>query len=403
MKKILNKIQNKTLIKGLNYDGEKIDVIVKNETIVEVNKVEKGSNEDYKHYIIPGFIETHTHGGYNFDWSYGSIEESKAFLNKVAFFEGVTSVVGTTITTKKETIRKTLHNLSPLVNEHINGATFIGWHIEGPFISKEKKGAHPEEYIVPVTIDLLDEYLKGHYHDIRIITEAPENGSIEATEYLSTNGINPFVGHSLAGADLVKEHIKHGLKGVTHFNNAMVKYGTEGDSLAQYAIKSDDLYIEFINDGVHNSKDLAKQIREDKPHDKLMLVTDSLHVKGLKDGIYPGINWDIYKRDGAAYTPTGILNGSTYQMIKGFQDWINTFNTSIEEAVMITSTNQAKLLGLKKGKIEVGYDADILLLDKNYNIVKTFVNGKLVTEDKKADEILKINNFENKSKLEGNK
>ncbi len=396
MKNLLKKIQNKTVIKGLDFDDNKINVVVKNGVIAEVNKIDKGNEEDYQNYIIPGFIETHTHGGYNFDWSYGSLEEAKAFLNKVAFHEGVTSVVGTTITTKKETIRKTLQNLSPLVNESINGATFIGWHIEGPFISKEKKGAHPEEYLLPVTIKNLDEYLKGHYHDIRILTEAPENGSVEATKYLSMQKINPFAGHSLASADLVKKHIANGLKGITHFNNAMIKYGTEGDSLAKYAIKSDDLYIEFINDGVHNSKDLAKQIRHDKPHDKLMLVTDSLHVKGLKDGVYPGINWDIHKKDGAAYTPTGVLNGSTYQMINGFRDWINQFDASIEEAVMITSTNQARLLGLKKGKIEVGYDADILILNKDLIIEKTYVNGKLISEDKKADKILKINEYEEK-------
>ncbi len=363
-------------ILGYNQFDEKIKVIIKNKKIEDVVKLDKDFDVPNQ-YIIPGFIETHTHGGYDFDWISGDEQKMHNFLYNVAKNEGTTSIVGTTITTDKDKIKNTLNKLSKYVNKDINGANFIGWHIEGPFINEEKKGAHPPEKMVKLTIDNINDYLKDHLKDIRIVTIAPELSDWEAIKYLNDNNVISFAGHTMATKDDVVDNIKNGIKCITHFNNAMIKYDTEGDSLAKYAISSNDLYIEFINDGIHNSKELAKLIKEKKPKDKLILITDSLHIKGLEDGTYPGPNWNIIKRDGAAWTPEGILNGSVYTMNQAFKDWVNKYNTTLNEAVLATSTNAANLLKIKKGKIEKEYDADILLIDKNnLDIIKTIVLGK---------------------------
>ncbi len=366
-------------IKGYDQFHKKIKLVIKEDKIDEVIYLSK---DEYvpSQYIIPGFIETHTHGGYGFDWISGEKEGMKNFLLNVAKNEGVTSVVGTTITTDKDKIKNTLSKLSKYINSsEVDGAKFIGWHIEGPFINKEKKGAHPPEKMVKLTINNIRDYLGENLKDIKIVTIAPELSDVEAIRYLKENNIISFAGHSVATKDDVVNNIDNGIKCITHFNNAMIKYGTDGDSLAKYAISSDELYIEFINDGIHNSKELALKIKEQKPKDKLILITDSLHIKGLKDGIYPGPNWDIIKRDGAAWTPEGILNGSVYTMIEAFKDWVTKYNSTIDDAVLATSTNAAKLLNLKKGKIQKGYDADILLIDKKtLDIKSTIVLGKKI-------------------------
>ncbi len=364
-------------IYGYNQFNKKIKVTIKDTKIKDVIFL-KENEEVPEQYIIPGFIETHTHGGYGFDWISGDVEEMKNFLFQVAKNEGTTSVVGTTITTDKDKIILTLKNLSKFIDSNeIKGSNFVGWHIEGPFINSEKKGAHPLEKIVKLTIENINKYLGEYLEYIKIVTIAPELSDKEAVEFLNKNGIISFAGHCMASKDDVLKNINNGLKCITHFNNAMIKYGTHDDTLAKYAISSDDLYIEFINDGIHNSKELATKIKELKPKDKLILITDSLHIKGLDDGVYPGPNLDIIKKDGAAWTPDGVLNGSTYKMIEAFKDWINNYGATINEAVLATSTNAATLLDLNKGKIEKEYDADVLLIDKKtLDINKVIVLGK---------------------------
>ncbi len=363
-------------IYGYDQFERKIKLIIEDNKIGNIIFLDD-SEPVPEQYIIPGFIETHTHGGYDFDWISGDEEKMKIFLHNVAKNEGVTSVVGTTITTDKDKIINTLNNLSKYVNQLNNGATFIGWHIEGPFINKEKKGAHPPEKMAKLTIENIKAYLGSHLDTIRIVTIAPELSDVEAIQYLLQNNIISFAGHTMAKKDDVLNNIKNGVKAITHFNNAMIKYNTDGDSLAKYAISSDDLYIEFINDGIHNSLELANVIKDQKPRNKLILITDSLHIKGLKDGVYPGPNWDIIKRDGAAWTPEGILNGSVYTMNNAFKDWIIKHNASIDDAVLATSTNAATLLQLNKGKIEKGYDADLALINrKTLNLITTIVAGE---------------------------
>ena len=360
-------------LNGKLANGRKVSIEIEDGKIKSINDDQSASDN----FIIPGFIETHSHGGYDFDWIHNNKEGALIFLNKIALNEGTTSIVGTTITTNKEIVVNALKAHGDLVNKKINGANLIGYHIEGPFINPLKKGAHPVEKMIKPSINNIKEFLEENYNLMRLITIAPELSDLETIKRLHNDNVIVFTGHSVATAEEAKES-----DGITHFNNAMIKYGTENDSLAKEAIKNNEWYIEFINDGIHNSLELAKEIYKLKPKDKLILITDSLHIKGLPDGQYPGPNWTIIKKDGAAWTPEGILNGSVYTQLEAFKDWITKVGASMEEAIMATSTNAATLLGLNKGKIEEGYDADILVLNNDLDLLETYINGRKIIKEK---------------------
>ncbi|AHK22128.1 N-acetylglucosamine-6-phosphate deacetylase [Candidatus Hepatoplasma crinochetorum Av] len=367
-------------IRGYNKDLKKIEIILEAGKILNVKVLDQKEIVE-KQYIIPGFIEIHSHGGYNFDFVLADQKKLLFFLNKMALNEGVTSILGTTITTDLQKTRKTFKNLSPFINKKLNGANFIGWHMEGPFISKIKKGAHPISEITEPIIKNINKYIDGYFNNIKLITVAPEIINKESLIYLNKKNIIISAGHMNANKKQFIAKEKYGIKSITHFNNAMQKNDDLNDnSLSEYIIKNDNLYIEFINDRIHNSKELADKIYKIKAKDKIMLVTDSLQIKGLKDGIYPGPNGNIYKRDGAAWFENKILNGSCYTMYQGFKDWIKYQKASISEAVAVTSTNQANLLNLKKGKIEKDYDADVLILDFNFKIKDVYVMGNKILE-----------------------
>lgn len=369
-------------IKGYDSNLRKIEVIIKNNKIFKINLL-KNEEKIKKRYIIPGFIELHSHGGYGFDFVSGDQRKMLSFLNKIAIKEGTTSICGTTITTDFEKTRTTFKNLSPYIDKKLNGANFIGWHMEGPFISKIKKGAHPENEIVDPIILNINKYLKDYFNKIKIITIAPELTPKQTLLYLKNKNIIVSAGHMNANKMQFIEKEKYGIKSITHFNNAMQKNNDKNDnSLSEYILNNNDLYIEFINDRIHNSKELADKIYKRKADDKIMLVTDSLQIKGLKNGIYPGPNGNIVKKNNAAWFENKTLNGSCYSMYQGFKDWMKYQKASIQEAINVTSRNQAKLLNLKKGEIKEGYDADILILGSKFSIKEVYIMGDKILENK---------------------
>ncbi len=361
------------IIRGKNQFNQNIEIELEKGIIKSISFLPE--SENLTNYIVPGFIEIHSHGGYDFDWINPDVEGAKRFLYEIAKNEGTTSILGTTITTSSEKIQSALSVNKVLINQHLNGANLLGFHLEGPFINPEKKGAHPIEYMKPLSVSNLENVVGSENIDtLRTITFAPELTTLKDACEVVKKGIKLQVGHSMATeSDYQKFHDI--VSAITHFNNAMIKYNQPNNSLAKIGLHSKDIYIEFINDGVHNSQELARKILKEKPEDKIILITDSLHVKGLADGNYHGPNWEITKKNGAAWTPEGVLNGSVYTLDKAFRDWVK-LGASLDQAVQATSTNAARYLGLKKGKIQEGYDADLVILDQNLKVIKTYVNGE---------------------------
>lgn len=360
-------------ISGYDYKNQKIRITIRNDKIANIEYLDKKDYVD-DFLIIPGFIDIHTYGGYGFDWLSGKKEYALKYLKDVALHEGVTSVVGTLPTIDVKSLRDSLENISDLMRENVNGANFLGWHIEGPFISEEKPGSFFDRLSVrKLTFYNLDKYFNDYLHTIKIMTLDPKDVDQEVLDILNTNKIKIFAGHTKAEK---KDIIGKSINGITHFNHAMIKLGEKNDSLAKYALKNKKIYIEFINDGIHNSFRETKKIYRKKDKKHLILITDSLHVKGLEDGEYVIFNRYFEKKDDAVYNNHGQIVGSVHTMLNAFKYW-RLLGASLEKCVLATSTNAAKLLNLNKGKLEKGYDADILILNrKDLTIKDVYVGGK---------------------------
>lgn len=369
----------KKTITGYDYKNRKIRISIENNKINNVKFLAKEENVD-DFLIIPGFIDIHTYGGYGFDWLNGKEKDVLKYLNNVALNEGVTSVLGILPTLDVDSLRSSFKNLSNLIGEKVEGANFLGWNIEGPFIDESKLGSFFDRLIVrKLTIYNLDRYFKDFIKSIKIMTIDPKDASQEIIGILKSNGIKIFAGHTKAEK---KDIMGKAIDGITHFNHEMIKIGEKKDSLAKYALKSNDLYIEFINDKSHHNLKDSKKIYKKKNAKHLILITDSLPVKGLKNGEYVIFNRYFEKKDNAVYNNKGKIVGSVHTMINAFKYWHN-IGASLKECVLATSTNAAKLLNLNKGKLKRGYDADILLLDKNnFEIKEVYINGEKLDQKK---------------------
>jgi len=181
----------------------------------------------------------------------------------------------------------------------------------------------------------------------------------------------------------VQDHIEYGLKSVTHTFNAMTGLTHRNPGVATSALLEDELYTEIISDGYHVDPRMIKLLYKNKPKDKMLLITDAVPPKGLSDGPHPLGELTAYKKGDIITLEDGTLAGSISDFIGNFKKFIKYTGCSLEEASIMSSTNQAKLHNLNKnGYIRKGYYADIVILDKDLNVQKTIVNGKIVYEKK---------------------
>lgn len=364
------------MIKGILANGRAVEILFQDGKISEINNIEKTNDLNL---IIPGFIDVHTHGGHKFDWNFANYQKASNHLYLQSKNNGVTSIVGTMITEVKEVVTRAIRAQAPLLKES-PGSNLIGYHLEGPHISIEKKGAHLEELIHPINEKEMEYYFDSKWVPQgvwKIWTVAPENNDVKFIKELTEKGVVVSAGHTMVTPSQIELYIEAGLKSVTHFNNAMPKINSNAPEYAKKMLNNKNVYKELILDGIHVDQATVDLIMKDVQINRLMLITDSLKVMGMPNGQYRNQVGNMNMKNGVAYLDDGTLNGSAITYIDMFKNARKMLpNLSTEELVQITSTNQAEMLNLKKGKIEIGYDADLIELDKEDNLLKTFVLGK---------------------------
>ena len=366
------------IIKGLNRKNEYIKVEIEKNLIKKITKLSSDKLTVNEKYIIPGFIDIHTHGGYGTDFVDNSEKSTRKYLKKVTS-EGTTSIVHATITTEYDNLLSSLKTAKHIMdNPKKNEARYLGVNIEGNFLNKAKKGSHKEELLVPLKKHHVDEM--SAFGNLKIISAAYENSTNDVIKYISSKGIVPSLAHTIATGKETKKFMESGLKGITHTFNAMPIFNHREDTSIVRALIEDDLYTEIIVDGVHVHPNIVKMLYKVKPINKILIITDSVLAKGMPDGNYKLGELDIYKKNDKIFTKIdGALAGSISNMHMCFKNFIKFTNATLEEASMMTSTNQAKYLKLDNlGEIKEGYLADILILDKDLEIIKTIVNGNTI-------------------------
>lgn len=321
--------------------------------------------------IVPGFIDVHTHGGYSFDTMDGDPQQINEMVNDM-IHEGITSVFPTTMTQSNDNIAHAMQGINEAAKEN---PVIQGVHLEGPFIAAIYKGAQPEKYIKDPNVDLLDQWNQLSGNRVKLITYAPEDDGARAFEdYCLANGIVPSVGHSNATREqLLSSKATH----VTHLYNAQREFKHREPGVTGHAMLEDDMYCELICDGFHIVPDMIKLALDQKGVDKIELVTDSMRAKGMPEGQSELGGQKVIVKDKQARLESGNLAGSVLTFIDAFKNIMAFTGCDIQDAVKMSSVNQAKEFGLtQKGTLEVAKDADLNVFDNQLNLKRTYSLGR---------------------------
>lgn len=327
-------------------------------------------------YISPGFIDMHIHaieGHDTMDGSYESINEmSKSLLNY-----GVTSFVPTTMTEEISKIKDTVENISEAISKGTEGASIIGIHLEGPFISPDMAGAQDPIYIrKPCFKDF--EYIVGkNVNNIKTVTIAPEiEGAKKFAQFLSSLGIVVSAGHTSGTYDDFINGFDTGISHSTHLYNAMTGFHHREPGIVG-GIFDTPVSTEIIVDGIHVHYASVRAAVKIKGPENTALISDAMMACGLPDGLYSLGGQDVYVRDGEARLKSGRLAGSTLTLNKAVYNMVKHCGLSICDAVKMASSTPARILKVddKKGYIKEGYDADIIVFDEDLKIKHVFVKG----------------------------
>ncbi len=332
--------------------------------------------------IVPGFIDTHIHGGYGFDTNDGD-QDGLRMLQKRLPEEGVTGFLPTTVTQSEEVLTKALLNVAAVEKEPQSGTRILGIHFEGPYLNVAFKGAQPEEHIVTPDLEQFKRYQEAANGLIKVITIAPEQDPDHTlTRYLAETGVVASIGHSAATYQQALEAVANGAKSFTHVYNGMSRFNHRELNLVGAAFRFEDVFGEIIVDGNHSSFDAVNVFMRNKGKERVVLITDALICKGAEIGSEWTLGGHpiVLGEDGAAYLKgTTSLSGSTLKTNVGVKNIIEKVGLSWDWAIAAASTNPARLLNMddRKGYLRVGYDADIVVLDNNYDVVATYVMGNL--------------------------
>ena len=330
--------------------------------------------------ILPGFIDNHCHGAYGFDTNDANPEGLRKWAKGIVD-EGVTSFLATTLTQSEEVLTNAVSNVAKVVEEGYEGAEILGIHFEGPYLNKAHKGAQPEEYCVKPNIEQFKRYQKAAHGLIKYITMAVENDEDYAlTKYCSQNNVVVSIGHSNATYEQAVQAYAHGARSMTHVYNAMTPFTHRANGLVGGALRIRNMYGEIICDGNHSTLAALNNFFTSKGTDYSIMITDSLMCKGFPVGTkfdFGGQEVVIYPDGSAHLVEAGNLAGSTLNVNKGLKILIEDALVPVNYAINACTSNPARCLHVddRKGTIGVGYDADLVVLDRDYEVVQTYCKG----------------------------
>jgi len=326
-------------------------------------------------YIAPGLIDLHIHGYSGCDVC-DATEESIRTISKGLVENGVTGYLPTTMTVDMKVVKKALDVVRSLKEESKNwdGSILLGAHAEGPFISESKKGAQDPKHILEPDA----QFVKDYSDVIKIITLAPETDTEDFSqirEMVKNTDVVVSMGHTSADYETAMKSIATGVRHVTHLFNAMSPLSHRAPGVVTAALNS-DVSCELIVDTFHVSTAFYDMIWKLKGR-KLCIITDCLPAGGLPEGEYTLGGQKIIYRGIVCKLEDGTIAGSVLKLNKGVWNVYENSSVPLWECVNCASLNPATTLGIadKKGSLEVGKDADIIITDNEFNVKKTIIGG----------------------------
>lgn len=330
--------------------------------------------------VIPGLIDIHSHGFAGLDMGSGTAEEVKKIAKALAE-AGTTAFNSTCATAPKELFDRFLEITKDLVDEPVYGARVIGAHLEGPFLNAARKGAMVEEFIIPPDLKLTEEWMDRAEGTINQMTIAPEMpGALDVIRYLASMGVTVSAGHTDATYEQMLEAFRAGVNLACHTFNAMRPLNHREPGVPGAVLTDKGVTCELIGDCMHVHPAVMRMIIELKGPDRVAVITDASRFAGLAPGVYDDEGRQVtIEPSGLARLPDGTISGSSATMVKCLRNLVEVVGVSFEDALRMTALTPARVAGVQdfKGSLSVGKDADIVVLDDDYNVVWSLVEGEV--------------------------
>ncbi len=329
-------------------------------------------------WLLPGFVDIHVHGGMGAEAMDATPEALRA-MSRFAAQNGVTAILPTTWTDSAERIQAALANIAACTGPQPDGATIAGAHMEGPYLNPSKCGAQSTLHIRAAARDEVMPWLDMNV--IRLISLAPE---IPENRWLITEctrrGITVSAAHTAATYDEMLYAANLGVTHATHTYNAMTGLHHREPGTLGAVLTLPQVRCEIIADNIHVHPGAMKLAFAAKGAGGIVLVTDAIRGAGMPDGTYPVDDREITVKDGSARLADGTLAGSILTMNAALRNFMNATGAPLETIWPVTSLNPAQAVGIaaRKGSLEIGKDADLILVDDSINVHLTMVEGRIV-------------------------
>ncbi|WP_208865652.1 N-acetylglucosamine-6-phosphate deacetylase [Streptomyces viridochromogenes] len=329
------------------------------------------------HYVLPGFVDLHNHGGGGASFTSGSVDDILKGIHTHRL-HGTTTLVASTVTGDMDFLARRAGLLSELAEQ----GEIAGIHFEGPFISPCRKGAHSEELLRdpdPAEVRKLVDAARGRAKMLTLATELP--GGLDSVRLLADHGVIAAIGHTDATYEQTVEAIDAGATVATHLFNAMPPLGHRSPGPITALLEDDRITVELINDGTHLHPAALQLAFHHAGARRVAFITDAMDAAGFGDGRYWLGPLEVEVADGVArLVADGTIAGSTLTLDRAFKRAVTVDGLSVEDAVTALSANPARLLGMddRIGSLEPGKDADLVVLDAEFELKGVMRRGEWV-------------------------
>jgi N-acetylglucosamine-6-phosphate deacetylase len=332
---------------------------------------------------IPGFVDVHIHGAGGHDVMEANETALSTITGRLAAF-GTTSLLATTITASADDTCRSVEGIAKYISGQYQTsdtrAEILGIHFEGPFLSKERRGVHPAEWLQLPSAELLQRFLQAAAGNARILTIAPELlGATPCIDAARSLGMVVSIGHTDATYEQARAAVAHGAHHATHVYNAMRPFTHRDPGVIGAVLTTPEVTAELIADGIHVDEIAMKVLLQAKGAQGVVLISDGTSATGMPDGEYMLGGLRVTVNGGVCRNAEGRLAGSTLTLDRALRNIVG-LGIPLADAVRMLTLNPATLLGIefKKGALRTGADADIVLLNDGLEIERVWARGTLV-------------------------
>ncbi len=371
---------------------EKHSLIIENDKIKDIIKDKACCESEFSDildlngkYLSPGFIDIHNHGNSGHD----AMESTFEALDTMAGFHiknGVIGFLATTMTASGEETEKAIKNaVNYMKRKNPLKSQVLGLYLEGPYFSREKKGAQPAQYIKDPDIAELEGFINTAENNIKVVSLAPElTGASNAISFLKSYNITVSAGHTNSSYEEADKAIQRGVSQATHLYNGMRSFSHREPGIIGAVLTDERVRCEMICDGIHIHPSAMKLAVKMKGVEGVILISDAMMAAGLEDGEYFLGGQKVFVKGGAARLADGTLAGSTLTLDRAVYNMIHLAGIPLKDAVRMASLNPARAIGAddRKGSIEIGKDAHLIVFDDGIHISEVIMHGHTILIDR---------------------